>query len=285
MVKASTSSAPAERPWWAFWRRPQIVPAIRLSGVIGNLPLRGAGLALSGLERAIDQAFAVKRAPAVALIVNSPGGSAAQSALLAQRIRRLAEQKGRPVIAFVEDVAASGGYWLATAADEIVVEATSILGSIGVISAGFGFGEAIARLGIERRVHTAGARKSFLDPFRPERPEDLELLRELQSSIHERFKEQVRTRRAGKLKAPEEELFDGRVWIGTRAVELGLADAVGEPRAFLEERFGPDVVLRVVNQPRRRLVERLGLGTLAAEAAVETLALLEERAMLRRLGL
>ncbi|MDW8368661.1 MAG: S49 family peptidase [Geminicoccaceae bacterium] len=285
MVKASTSSAPAERPWWAFWRRPQIVPAIRLSGVIGSLPLRGAGLALAGLERAIDQAFAVKRAPAVALIVNSPGGSAAQSALLAQRIRRLAEQKGRPVIAFVEDVAASGGYWLATAADEIVVEATSILGSIGVISAGFGFGEAIARLGIERRVHTAGARKSFLDPFRPERPEDLELLRELQSSIHERFKEQVRTRRAGKLKAPEEELFDGRVWIGTRAVELGLADAVGEPRAFLEERFGPDVVLRVVNQPRRRLVERLGLGTLAAEAAVETLALLEERAMLRRLGL
>lgn len=285
MVNASTSPALARRPWWALWRRPAIVPAIRLSGVIGNLPLRGAGLALAGLERAIDQAFAVKRAPAVALIVNSPGGSAAQSALLAQRIRRLAAQKERRVIAFVEDVAASGGYWLATAADEIVVEATSIVGSIGVISAGFGFGEAIARLGIERRVHTAGARKSFLDPFRPERPEDLELLRELQSSIHERFKEQVRTRRAGKLRAPEEELFDGRVWIGTRAVELGLADAVGEPRAYLEERFGPEIVLRVVNQPRRRLVERLGLGTLAAEAAVQTLALLEERAMLRRLGL
>ncbi len=280
-----TPTPPAPRPFWAFWRRRPIVPVIRLAGLIGSLPLRGAGLSLTGLERAIDRAFAIGHAPTVALAINSPGGSAVQSALIARRIRALAERNRRPVLAFVEDVAASGGYWLATAADEILVDPASILGSIGVISAGFGFDSAIARLGIERRVHTAGARKSFLDPFRPELAEDLALLAELQGDIHERFKEQVRTRRAGRLKAPESELFDGRVWTGARAVAVGLADGLGELRTTLEERFGPDVRVRLVNPPRPRLLSRMGLGTLAAEAAAEGLALLEERALRARLGL
>lgn len=275
---------PAAPRAWAFWRRHPVVPALRLAGVIGGLPLRG-GLTLAGLERAIDRAFAVRRAPAVALIVNSPGGTAVQAALLAQRIRHLADKNGRKVLAFVEDVAASGGYWLAAAADEIFVHPASILGSIGVISAGFGFEGAIARLGVERRVHTAGSRKSFLDPFRPERPEDLALLAELQGDIHESFKEQVRRRRAGRLRAAEEELFDGRVWTGARAVELGLADGLGELRETLEARFGPEVRVWLVNQPRRRLIERLGLGGLAAGALAEALALVEERAMRGRLGL
>lgn len=281
-----TSPPSAPRPFWAFWRRRPIVPVIRLAGLIGSLPLRGgAGLTLAGLERAIDRAFAVRRAPAVALAVNSPGGSAVQSALIAGRIRALADRERRPVLAFVEDVAASGGYWLATAADEILVDPSSILGSIGVISAGFGFAEAIERLGVERRVHTAGSRKSFLDPFRPERAEDLALLAELQGDIHARFKEQVRTRRAGRLKAPEEELFDGRVWTGTRAVEVGLADGLGELRTTLEARFGPEVQVRVVNPPRPRLLSRMGLGALLADAVAEGLALLEERALRARLGL
>ena len=279
-----TPTPPAPRPFWAFWRRRPIVPVIRLAGLIGSLPWL-SGLSLAGLERAIERAFAVRRAPAVALAINSPGGSAVQAALIAGRIRTLAERNQRPVLAFVEDVAASGGYWLATAADEILVDPSSILGSIGVISASFGFAQAIERLGIERRVHTAGARKSFLDPFRPERAEDLALLAELQGDIHERFKEQVRTRRAGRLKAAEAELFDGRVWTGTRAVEVGLADGLGELRTTLEARFGADVQVRLVNPPRPRLLSRMGLGTLAAEAAAEGLALLEERALRARLGL
>jgi signal peptide peptidase SppA len=279
-----TPTPPAPRPFWAFWRRRPIVPVIRLAGLIGSLPWR-SGLSLAGLERAIERAFAVRRAPAVALAINSPGGSAVQAALIAGRIRTLAERNRRPVLAFVEDVAASGGYWLATAADEILVDPSSILGSIGVISASFGFAQAIERLGIERRVHTAGARKSFLDPFRPERAEDLALLAELQGDIHERFKEQVRTRRAGRLKAAEAELFDGRVWTGTRAVEVGLADGLGELRTTLEARFGADVQVRLVNPPRPRLLSRTGLGTLAAEAAAEGLALLEERALRARFGL
>ncbi len=273
------------RPFWAFWRRPPVVPVIRLVGLVGSLPLRGAGLTLAGLERAIDRAFAIRRAPAVALQINSPGGSAVQAALIAGRIRALADRHRRPVLAFVEDVAASGGYWLATAADEILVDPASVVGSIGVISAGFGLDRAIERLGIERRVHTAGARKSFLDPFRPERPEDVALLAELQADVHERFKEQVRRRRAGKLALPESELFDGRVWTGTRAVAAGLADGFGELYGTLEERFGTEVRIRVVNPPRPKLASRLGLATLAQEAVIEALAAVEEAALRRRLGL
>src|SRR5215213_6818272 len=169
------------------WRRPTTIPAIRLSGVIGSIGLGGRGLTLAGIERSIDAAFAPKHAPAVALLINSPGGSPVQSALIAGRVRAMAEEKRRPVLAFVEDVAASGGYWLACAADEIFADPSSIVGSIGVISAGFGFAEAIGRLGIERRVHATGERKALLDPFRPERSEDLVLLKGIQHEILGRF--------------------------------------------------------------------------------------------------
>src|SRR5208282_2783942 len=187
---------------------------------------------------------------AVALALNSPGGAATQSALIAARVRQLAEEKGVPVIAFVEDVAASGGYWLAAAADEIYASETSIVGSIGVISAGFGFHELIARLGIRRRLYTAGERKSLLDPFLEENPADVERLKALQGEVHEAFKAHVRARRGSKLKASEEVLFNGEFWTGKRALELGLVDGIGELRETLRRRFGDKVRLRPVGGER-----------------------------------
>src|SRR5215475_15361440 len=190
-------------------RRGPAVPVVRLSGVIaasGGV-LGSRGLSIETVAPLLARAFSLRGAKAVALAINSPGGSPVQSALIGQRIRLLAREKNLPVIAFVEDVAASGGYWLACAADEIIVDPSSIVGSIGVISAGFGFQDLIARIGIERRLHTSGERKSMLDPFRPEKPEDVERLHRLQAEIHDGFKEWVRERRAGKLKAEEPVLF------------------------------------------------------------------------------
>lgn len=268
------------------WRRSVIVPAIRLAGVIGPAGFAGRGLTLIGLERAIDQAFAVKSAPAVALSINSPGGSPVQSALIAGRIRALAEEKQRPVLAFVEDVAASGGYWLACAADEIFADAASIVGSIGVVSAGFGFQHAIARLGIERRVHTAGERKALLDPFQPERPEDIELLKEVQRDIHARFIAHVRARRGGRLKeAGDAELFSGRIWTGEVALALGLIDGLGEARGVIRARFGQEARLRVVNARAGWLRRRLRFRAEPAHMLGELLSALEERASWQRFGL
>jgi len=275
-------SAPAT---WRFWRRAPVVPAVRLSGVIGQIGLAGRGLTLSGLERVLDQAFAVKGAPAVALLVNSPGGSPVQSALIAGRIRALAERKKRPVLAFVEDVAASGGYWLACAADEILADASSIVGSIGVISAGFGFQEAIARLGVERRVHTTGPRKALLDPFRPEREDDLELLRSIQGEIHGRFIAWVRERRGARLERARGELFDGRVWTGAAAVEQGLIDGLGEARAVVRARFGQKVRLVPVNPRQSWLMRRLRFRSEPAHILADALEVLEARAHWQRFGL
>ena len=201
-----------------FLQRHPRVAVLRLSGLIaartgGFAP---AGISAQAMAPLIERAFAIRRLSAVVLIINSPGGSPVQSSLVAQRIRRLADEKKVPVIAFVEDAAASGGYWLACAADEIVADPASILGSIGVISAGFDLSGAIGRVGIARRLHTAGEEKSFLDPFRPERPEDLDRLQDLLAELHETFKDWVRTRRAGKLKAEESHLFTGRFWTGGR---------------------------------------------------------------------
>jgi serine protease SohB len=274
--------------WAAPWRkRGVVVPALRLSGVIGSLPLRGAGLTLQGLERQIEALFAPKDAPAAVLILNSPGGSPVQSSLIGQRIRALAEQKRRPVYAFVEDVAASGGYWLACAADEIHADPSSIVGSIGVVSSGFGFHDAIARLGVERRVHTTGERKAILDPFRPERPEDLALLREIQGDILGRFVAWVRERRGARLKEEGETLFDGRIWTGERALALGLIDGLGEPRAFVRARFGPDAKLRVLEPRRGWLARRLRFGgpDVAARLVAGAIGAVEERAMWARYGL
>ena len=268
-----------ERLRRSFGPRRPTVAVVRLQGAIGA----GArSLSDAGLAPAIEAAFRSKPV-AVALEVNSPGGSPVQSALIAARIRRLADDKGIPVVAFVEDVAASGGYWLATAADEVRVDRGSIVGSIGVISAGFGFQTAIARYGVERRVHTAGRSKSMLDPFRPEQPEDVARLEGWLADLHEVFIAHVRARRGARL-GPDPALFTGEVWIGERAVAKGLADGIGHLVPTMKDRFGPKVRFRRFGQ-RRPLLSRLGLGALASDAAGEALALVEERALLARYGL
>jgi signal peptide peptidase SppA len=242
-------------------RRAPVVPVLRLTGVIGSGGALRRGLSLAGLAGAIERAFRVSKAPAVALAISSPGGAPVQAALIAARIRELAEEKKKPVFAFVEDVAASGGYWLACAADEIYVDRSSIVGSIGVVSAGFGLHRLIERFGVERRVHTAGSRKAMLDPFAPERDEDVAKLESVQADIHEAFKALVRERRAGRLRADEETLFEGEFWTGGRAVELGLADRVGHIRPVLREKFGPDVRLRVATPARSWLMRGILPGT------------------------
>ncbi len=279
---------PWYRPHWLDRRRITI-PVVRLTGVIGAMPLR-SGLTLQGIEPTLAAAFAVKRAPAVALSINSPGGSPVQSSLIARRIRDLASEKGKPVIAFVEDIAASGGYWLALAADEIFVDRSSIVGSIGVISAGFGLNGAIERLGIERRVHTTGPRKSLLDPFRPEQPGDIEVLRELQGDILLSFKALVESRRGAKLALPPDELYSGRVWSGERAVAHGLVDGIGELRGILRQRHGDTVRLRPMNRERSWLQRRFGMSRMGAAdqlalALPGLLAEIEAAALWRRYGL
>jgi len=234
-----------------LWPRPPVVSVLRFEGVIMPRSRRG-GISLASHAAAIEKAFRASRLAAVAIVVNSPGGSPVQSALLYRRIRQLAEEKGVPVIAFAEDVAASGGYWLALAGDEIFSEETSLLGSIGVISAGFGLYQLIGRLGIERRLHTAGARKSLLDPFLPEDASDVERLRALQHDIHRSFKEHVRARRAGKIDGDDESLFAGDVLTGRMAVDRGLVDGIGEVRAVMRARYGDKVRLRPVPAERRR---------------------------------
>jgi signal peptide peptidase SppA len=253
-----------------LFRRRDQVTVLRLEGVIGSGPRLGsAALTDSALAPLIEAAFRRGRPKAVALAINSPGGSPAQSSLIAARIRRLAEERKMPVHAFVEDVAASGGYWLATAADEIHLDPNSIVGSIGVISASFGFHDLIARHGIERRVHTAGEDKSLLDPFRPERPEDIERLRRLQAAIHANFIEQVRARRGARL--AEGDLFTGDVWVGRAAVELGLADGIGHLVPVMKARYGDKLRFATI-APRRPLFRRLGLpGIGEAFDAVESL--------------
>ncbi|HEV7266033.1 MAG TPA: S49 family peptidase [Falsiroseomonas sp.] len=263
-------------------RRP-LVAVLRLSGLIAA---RTGGFSPTGISAAsmaplIDRAFGLRRLAGVVLVVNSPGGSPVQSSLVAQRIRRLADDKKVPVIACVEDAAASGGYWLACAADEIVVDPASVVGSIGVISAGFGLSDVLTRFGVERRMHTAGAEKSFLDPFRPERPEDVARLEGLLAELHETFKDWVRGRRGAKLTAPEDELFTGRFWTGRRAVALGLADRLGEASAEIKARFGEQARVVPIGGRRPPWPVRL-LPGMSAEAL---LAATEERAAWARLGL
>ncbi len=243
-----------------FRRPPPVVGVIRLTGVIGQAGLLRGGLQLEGLAPAIERAFRLPGLEAIALSINSPGGSPAQSALIQQRIRDLAMEREVPVMAFVEDVAASGGYWLACSADEIFVNENSILGSIGVISASFGFTDAIEKLGIERRLHTQGNKKSLLDPFKPERPEDVARLEHVQRQIHGNFKELVRSRRGQRLNLEEEELFSGDFWLGSRAVEIGLADGIGDLRGVLRERYGKKVRIRTVTRRPGWLRRRFGFS-------------------------
>ncbi|WP_212524982.1 S49 family peptidase [Actibacterium sp. MT2.3-13A] len=264
--------------WIPFLTPEPLVAVLRLNGMIaadarGRVVLNDAGLA-----PLIEKAFSRGKPAAVALALNSPGGSPAQSSMIFTRIRRLAAEKGVPVYAFVEDVAASGGYYIACAADEIWVDDNSIVGSIGVVSAGFGFHDFIARHGVERRLYTAGRSKSLLDPFQPEKPEDVARLKSLQEAIHQSFIDRVKARRAGKLHGGAD-LFAGDVWVGGQAVELGLADGVGHLVPVMKERFGDKVKFRDYG-PRRSVWQRFGaqvLGGLAGE--------LEERALWARFGL
>jgi len=266
---------------------PPRIAALRLDGIIApSGPFGRQALSIERLEPAIRRAFSLPKLAAVALSVNSPGGSAAQSSLIAQRIRALAEEKKVPVLAFVEDIAASGGFWLACAADEIFCDATSIIGSVGVISAGFGFTDAIARIGVERRLHTAGARKSLLDPFRPEKPEDVARLRDLQHQLHAVFKDHVRARRGARLRGDDANLFEGDIFVGARAVEVGFADGIGTLHATVKARFGKRARIIRIGARRRGLLARLlpvqeataGLAAGLVEAA-------EHRAAYARFGL
>lgn len=241
-------------------------------------------LTAKGVDDVLERAFSKKGIAAVALVVNSPGGSAVQSALIHSRIRALASEHKLPVLVFCEDVAASGGYWLACAGDEIYADESSIVGSIGVIAAGFGFVDAIAKLGIERRVHTAGENKSILDPFKPEKPEDIERLLSLQSDVHGAFKDLVKTRRAGKLKGEDDELFSGAFWSGRQALARGLIDGIGHLHAVLRQKFGEKVQIRAISAPKGWGLSRFGLGS-NIDLTGSFIEALETRAMWSRFGL
>lgn len=260
-----------------FVNRAPMVAVLRLQGMIaaGGRP---GQLNDAALAPVIEAAFKRGKPKAVALVINSPGGSPVQSALIAARIRRLAAETEVPVLGFVEDVAASGGYWLATAADEIFVDPNSIVGSIGVISAGFGLQEMIAKLGVERRVYTAGQSKSQLDPFRPENPEDVARIKALMEQIHANFIAQVKGRRGAKL-ADDDRLFTGEFWLGAQAVDLGLVDGIGHLVPVMKERFGEKVKFRAYGV-RRPFLARFGLSLMG-----EAVTLAEERALYARFGL
>ncbi|HEV2564153.1 MAG TPA: S49 family peptidase [Microvirga sp.] len=266
-----------------------VVPVVRLSGPIGAvMPLR-QGLAMQSVAPLLERAFSVPGAKAVALVINSPGGSAAQSHLIFKRIRAFAEEKKLPVIAFVEDAAASGGYMIACAADEIYADPASIVGSIGVVSASFGFHELIERIGIERRVHTAGKSKAMLDPFRPENPDDVVRLKGLQRQIHDVFVGLVKDRRGEKLNDSYDDLFSGAFWVGAEALDLGLVDGLGDIRTILRQRFGDKVQFRMIEPARPpllgRLLGRRSLGQSGLIDPGEIVGALEERAAWARLGL
>ncbi len=281
------------------WRGLPTVPVVRMTGVIGfSTPLR-PGLTLSTIARALDRAFAMGKPKAVALVINSPGGSAVQSHLIYRRIRQLSQEKSVPVVAFVEDVAASGGYMIACAADEIVCDPSSIVGSIGVVGASFGAYEALKKLGVERRVYTAGEKKVMLDPFLPEKPEDVEHLKTIQREIHETFIGLVKQSRGTRLTGPEITLFSGEYWSAKTALGLGLIDRLGDLRAVLRERCGEEVRTPLVSAERGLFGRRtpgvgagglpwpgLGLGSgLGAGFAEDILSAIEARAIWARFGL
>jgi len=268
------------------------IPVIRLKGAIAasdGSPL-SRNLSLASVAGLLEKAFNTKKAPAVAISINSPGGSPVQSRLIYTRIRELAAKHEKKVLVFVEDVAASGGYMLAIAGDEIFVDETSIIGSIGVVSASFGFDKAIEKLGIDRRVYTAGKNKVTLDPFQPEKKADITYLKELQLEIHQVFIDMVTERRAEKL-ADNPDLFTGKFWTGTRAKELGLIDGLGHMGTILKTRFGDDVKMKLI-QPKRGLFGRGGIaagsmasGQLAESFVDASLETAEEKALRARFGL
>lgn len=279
-------------PFFGRSAAPPLVAVLRLSGPIGMPLAFGRSLSLANLAGPIERAFALKSVKAVALVINSPGGSVVQSALIHNRIRALAGEKEIPVFSFAEDVAASGGYILALAGDEIFADPNSIVGSIGVISSGFGFHDLIEKLGVERRIHTAGERKSILDPFRPEKDEDVKHLKDLQKKIHESFIELVKSRRGDALKGDHPTIFSGEFWTGEEAKPMGLIDGLGDVRSVMRERFGDEVKLKSVGGPgpwwRRRSAFAEGWrGPPVASPSWsdDLIASVEHRAMWNRFGL
>jgi signal peptide peptidase SppA len=253
------------------WRPASVVvPVVRLSGVIGAVtPLR-PGMSLAGVAKVLDRAFATRNAKAVALVINSPGGSPVQSRQIYLRIRQLAAEKNIPVLAFVEDVAASGGYMLACAADEIYCDPSSILGSIGVVGGTFGFQELFKKIGVERRLYTAGEHKAMLDPFLPENPDDVARIKALQREIHALFISLVKDSRGPRLKGPEDVLFSGEYWAGATSVSYGIADGIGDLRSTLRARFGDKVKMPVIAQPAGMLSSLLGRKSGGAEALLSS---------------
>jgi signal peptide peptidase SppA len=269
--------------------QPPVVGVLRLTGAIGMPMALRRGLTFAGVVESIARLFADKSVAAVAIIVNSPGGSPVQAALIHERVRALAKEKGIRVLTFAEDIAASGGYMLALAGDEIYAHENSIVGSIGVVSASFGFQQLMEKIGVERRVHIAGDRKAMLDPFRPEDPRDVQHLEALQREVHESFKAMVRERRQGKLKAQEAELFSGAFWTGAKAKEFGLIDDVGDLRAICRKKFGDKVEFRVITPRRPWFSFETLAGRVEAEGpadwATSLIAAAEERARWSRFGL
>jgi len=259
-----------------FAKSEPLVAVIRLAGSIGGTSR--SQLNDETLGPVIDKAFKKSKPAAVALVINSPGGSPVQSSLIAARIRRLAEEHAVPVHAFVEDVAASGGYWLAIAADDIWVDRGSIVGSIGVISAGFGAPVLLARQGIERRVHTSVKSKSMMDPFLPEKKEDVARLKQILEQMHEGFVDYVLSRRGDKL-TDRKDIFTGEFWLGRRAIELGLVDGEAHIIPKLKELYGEKV--RIRNYGRRRSL----INMFGASLANDAVATIEERANFARYGL
>src|SRR4051812_16252544 len=277
-----------------FRRDAAVVPVVRLSGVIGAVtPLR-PGLTLAGIAKTLERAFATKHAKAVALVINSPGGSPVQSRQIYLRIRQLAAEKKLPVLVFVEDVAASGGYMIACAGDEIFCDPSSILGSIGVVGGSFGFVDLIKKIGVERRLYTAGAHKATLDPFLPEDPDDVARLKKIQQEIHAIFIALVKQSRGARLKGADDLLFTGEYWAGDTSVSLGLADGIGDLRATLRARYGEKVLTPVIAPPSGMLSGLLGrksagAGAMAALDAIpglpdELISALETRAIWAKFG-
>ena len=271
-----------------------IVPVVRLSGLIGAVtPLR-PGMSLAGIARTLERAFAIKHAKAVAVVINSPGGSPVQSRQIYLRIRQLAAEKKVPVLVFVEDVAASGGYMIACAGDEIYCDPSSIMGSIGVVGGSFGFQELIRKIGVERRLYTAGEYKAMLDPFLPENPEDVARVKALQREIHGIFIALVKQSRGARLKGADDVLFTGEYWAGETSVSLGLADAIGDLRSTLRARYGDKVLMPVIAPPTGLLSGLLGrksggAGTLDQLDSIaglpdELISALESRAIWAKFG-
>ncbi len=285
-ISALIDKTPLKR----FRKKNPVVAVIPLHGVIasGGGKLRGEQLNLSGLAEIINDAFETKGLTAVALAINSPGGSPVQSSLIAKRIRQLADEKEVPVYAFAEDVMASGGYWLGLCADEIYADLNSVVGSIGVISAGFGFTGLMEKLGVDRRTYSAGENKAKLDPFSPEKASDVEWLKKLQMEIHENFKAYVKERRGDRLKKrKDKELFSGDVWTGTKATELGLIDGISDMRSFMRKKYGEKVRFQLLEGRKSWFQKTLGLGSqsITSQAAGDLIASAKNEAAWSRYGL